>query len=89
MRLRQLFYLDLSNNSFEGSLPWDFSENLVQLRILYLGKNNFSGELPADFANLGGGRMKQLFLNDNSFTGEFPEGWSDTTMSKSTIQGAS
>jgi len=85
IRLRQLFYLDLSNNNFEGPLPFDFAANMVFLRILYLGHNQFSGTLPTDFSlQLGDGRLKQLFIPDNQFTGEFPsEGWDSYHMSTS------
>lgn len=82
--MRQLFYMDLSNNQFEGSLPSDFVELLVSLRILYLGHNNFSGDLPQDLPLLGEGRMKQFFINNNGFTGEFPgDGWDVFNLSKS------
>ena len=82
--MRQLFYLDLSHNQFQGQLPSDFVELLVSLRILYLSNNNLSGDLPEDLPFLGEGRMKQLYINNNAFTGEFPgEGWDPINLSKS------
>jgi hypothetical protein len=82
-RLRQLFYLDLSNNLFEGSIDHiDWAQMFPTLRVLYLEYNNFSGELPEGFPLMGGGLVKQVFLQGNAFTGEFPsKGWSDYYLS--------
>lgn len=83
MRLRKLFYLDLSNNQFEGPVPSDWVLYMQSLRILYLGHNRLSGQLPDDFSSIGGGRLKQLFIENNNFSGYFPgEGWDDYFMSK-------
>ncbi|CAB9521446.1 receptor-like protein kinase [Seminavis robusta] len=79
LRLRSLYYLDISDNAFEGSIAGiDWPQMLPALRIMYLENNKFSGELPQDFPQVGGGNVKQLFLQGNNFTGSFPSwGWSD------------
>ena len=83
MRLRNLYYLDLSNNQFEGPIPSDWTFYLQSLRIMYLTSNRLSGQIPEDFGTIGGGRLKQLFMNRNNFTGFFPtDSWDDYTMSK-------
>jgi hypothetical protein len=83
LRLRQLFYLDLSNNRFEGSISHiDWAQVVPTLQILHLEYNQFSGELPESFPLVGSGNMKQIFLQSNAFTGEFPsKGWSDYHLS--------
>lgn len=82
LNLRNLFYLDLGRNSFEGTIPIDWyegSNNMASLRHLHLDYNIFSGELNYNFPRLGSSRMDQIVLNDNQFSGEFPGGWDPLT----------
>lgn len=72
LRWRQIFYMDLGENQFSGTLPPDFGEESIRLRHLYLDHNNFEGNFPESYVNAGNARMQTLALNDNKFTGTFP-----------------
>ncbi|KAL2317135.1 hypothetical protein Fmac_031011 [Flemingia macrophylla] len=67
--LEGLVNLDLSNNSFTGSIPPDFG-NLKHLSILYLYQNKLSGKIPPE---LGACTMlTELVLERNFFHGSIP-----------------
>lgn len=71
-----LVSLDLSNNSFHGELPPEFSR-LRKLRAINLSFNNFTGNIPrflGDFQDL------QIFnIENNSFSGFIPSSISNMT----------
>ncbi|PIN26729.1 Serine/threonine protein kinase [Handroanthus impetiginosus] len=61
--------LDLSNNSFYGTLPQELP-NLHRLRLLDLSGNNLSGPLPLYFSSLP--NLRVLDLSGNYFSGPIP-----------------
>jgi len=68
--LTQLVRLDLSYNSFTGSIPNSTIASLTQLVILKLHNNNFSGSIPNSIASLT--KLALLNLSNNSFSGSIP-----------------
>mmetsp|Transcript_38149 Transcript_38149/g.92323 ORF Transcript_38149/g.92323 Transcript_38149/m.92323 type:complete len:470 (-) Transcript_38149:307-1716(-) len=72
LNLRQMFYMDLGYNKFDGELPPELGNEYVRLRHLYLDHNNFEGSVPESYINAGNGRIQTLTLNNNNFTGAFP-----------------
>ncbi|PIN25582.1 Leucine-rich repeat protein [Handroanthus impetiginosus] len=66
--LRNLLFLDLSDNLFSFHIPQSCFINLMSLGYLNLANNNFSGEIPnLDELEC---RVYSLHLRNNSFTGE-------------------
>lgn len=61
--------LDISNNSFEGSLPSELF-SLKNLNELKLDKNNFSGEISDEISNLK--QLSSLSMSDNKLDGPLP-----------------
>ena len=68
----QLQFLDLSNNSFFGTLPKWLPEKMPQLRILRVRSNMFSGHIPKGFTSLES--LQYLDLAHNYISGSIP--WS-------------
>ncbi|KAG0449693.1 hypothetical protein HPP92_027125 [Vanilla planifolia] len=66
----QLQILDLSNNSFSGTLSSEIS-SLPRLKMLILSKNSLSGDLPSEIGKLGG--LEVLDLSLNHFEGRIPD----------------
>ncbi|CAI0452253.1 unnamed protein product [Linum tenue] len=64
---QSLQFLDLSNNLFEGVVPFDIV-NLKNLVMLNLSANNFEGMVPSGFRNLEA--LKYLDLHGNSLSGD-------------------
>lgn len=65
----QLEFLDLSFNSFGGSVTTQLSV-LPKLRSLNFSSNNLTGAVPASMAR----SVEELVLSDNSFIGSIPSG---------------
>jgi hypothetical protein len=61
--------IDLSNNSFEGSIPGSIGW-LVSLHGLHMSHNNFTGQIPSQLHNLT--RLESMDLSFNSLSGEIP-----------------
>ena len=70
MRLRQMFYMDLGDNQFSGTLPP--IPEYVRLRHLFLDHNQFTGTVPQSYVVAGNGRIQTLEVNDNQLSGAFP-----------------
>ncbi|KAJ4827614.1 hypothetical protein Tsubulata_032476 [Turnera subulata] len=65
--------LDISDNSFSGSIP-DSLSNLKNLRRLGLSKNAFTGEIPVSLASLT--HLEELYLDSNYLIGPIPSSFS-------------
>ncbi|XP_024189672.1 receptor-like protein 6 isoform X1 [Rosa chinensis] len=64
--LRDLIYLDLSNNKFNGQIPTMLG-NLTQLTYLSLSNNYFHGSVPQSLFNLI--NLQNLYLGYNNLSG--------------------
>ncbi|KAL9316260.1 hypothetical protein ACSQ67_017261 [Phaseolus vulgaris] len=67
--LEDLINLDLSNNSFTGSIPLEFG-NLKHLSVLHLYENKLSGEIPQELGACSA--LTELVLMSNFFRGTIP-----------------
>uniref|UniRef100_A0A7N0U380 non-specific serine/threonine protein kinase n=1 Tax=Kalanchoe fedtschenkoi TaxID=63787 RepID=A0A7N0U380_KALFE len=67
---RNLWYCDISRNSFGGIFPL-VSGKLGVLRALYVSYNNFSGQIPTDLGEAV--QLEYLAMAANSFDGSIPE----------------
>ena len=72
LRLRVLFYFDLSHNKLSGSLPLDFAETSVQLSHLHLNHNELTGSVPSAYSTISNSHIISLTLNNNQFYGDPP-----------------
>ncbi|XP_023742217.1 probable LRR receptor-like serine/threonine-protein kinase At3g47570 isoform X1 [Lactuca sativa] len=62
-----LILIDLTNNSFHGSIPFEIKK-LHHLEKVYMGRNDLTGNLPLSYFN-NMPRLEKLYMNDNNFTG--------------------
>ncbi|KAL7597474.1 hypothetical protein Lser_V15G29313 [Lactuca serriola] len=69
VNLTYLNLLDLSSNSFHGTIPTIIS-SLTQLRYLDLGGNNLNGTIPRSIGSLT--QLRNLSLSSNSLYGTIP-----------------
>ncbi|XP_024189702.1 receptor-like protein 6 isoform X2 [Rosa chinensis] len=65
--LRDLIYLDLSYNKFNGQIPTAMLGNLTQLTYLSLSNNYFHGSVPQSLFNLI--NLQNLYLGYNNLSG--------------------
>ncbi|KAL9276661.1 hypothetical protein ACSQ67_025798 [Phaseolus vulgaris] len=86
MELRQLEYLNLSSNSFEGSHISEFLASLTKLKYLDLSSCQFMGEVPTQYLHIRGNslegdapsqlgnisHLQHLDLRYNSLEGNIP-----------------
>lgn len=70
--LPKLRLLRLSNNAFEGSLPWEKMVTYENLEQIDLAENRFSGTISGDFSRLVNLRLLSIFHNDG-MRGAMPE----------------
>ena len=69
--LPKLRLLRLSNNAFEGSLPWETLVTYENLEQIDLAENRFIGTISGDFSRLVNLRLLSIFHNDG-MRGEMP-----------------
>lgn len=67
--LKDLVYLDMSNNNLNGPIPESLYQ-LTNLEEIYLYKNGLSGSLSTSIGNLD--KLRRLHLSHNSLTGTLP-----------------
>ncbi|KAF3339722.1 putative LRR receptor-like serine/threonine-protein kinase [Carex littledalei] len=65
--IKTLTFLDISQNSLEGEIPWKGFENLMNLRYLDLSSNLLNGTIPLTIFKLR--HLRHLNLGANSLTG--------------------
>ncbi|XWS21004.1 hypothetical protein CRYUN_Cryun30bG0017600 [Craigia yunnanensis] len=70
--------LDISDNSFSGSIP--DSSNLTRLRRLCLSGNSLSGEIPVFLGSLS--HLEELYLDNNDLHGPIPSSFNNLTSLK-------
>ncbi|KAF7087060.1 hypothetical protein CFC21_090281 [Triticum aestivum] len=63
-----LRYLFLDSNMLGKTLPSNFGDTILNLKVLTLYENNFEGHLPASLGNISG--LKWLDLSFNNFVGQ-------------------
>ncbi|XP_004236615.1 leucine-rich repeat receptor-like tyrosine-protein kinase PXC3 [Solanum lycopersicum] len=68
--LKGLKWLDLSNNNFQGSIPFAFGK-LPELQYLDLSFNKFGNSIPSELGKLRS--LKALNLSKNWLTGAIPD----------------
>lgn len=68
-QLKSLKWLDLSFNTFHGSIPQSFG-NLSELEFLDLSYNKFDGSIPTELGKLK--NLKSLNLSNNLLVGSIP-----------------
>ncbi|XP_016704374.1 receptor-like protein 14 [Gossypium hirsutum] len=66
----QLQMLDLSNNQFQGEIPYSIKSNMSCLLYLGLSQNNLTGDLFPKNSSLP--NLRWLHLNNNRLSGTFP-----------------
>ncbi|KAH7846676.1 hypothetical protein Vadar_016871 [Vaccinium darrowii] len=67
--IQNIFYLELDNNSFGGSIPSELGLCKI-LTVLNLAGNQLTGLLPVELGNLGS--LEELKLEANKLIGEIP-----------------
>ena len=78
---RNTEYMDLSGNSFSGTLPSDFAAPLLEELILY--NNSISGTIPSSICSLS--QLVVLDLSGNKLTGEVPTCEEDSNSQMSSL----
>ncbi|XP_022895664.1 leucine-rich repeat receptor-like serine/threonine-protein kinase BAM3 [Olea europaea var. sylvestris] len=74
--MSSLWFLNISNNQFSGSLDWNYS-SLANLEVLDAYNNNFSAYLPLGILALK--NIKYLDMGGNYFYSKIPERYGDLT----------
>ncbi|KAI3667388.1 hypothetical protein L6452_42444 [Arctium lappa] len=70
-QLKSLKWLDLSFNTFHGSIPQSFGNSLSDLEVLDLSYNKFDGSIPIELGKLR--NLKSLNLSNNLLIGSIPD----------------
>ncbi|KAM3346285.1 hypothetical protein ACQJBY_020708 [Aegilops geniculata] len=74
--LTTLTAIDLSNNSFDGTIPVSFGR-LISLHVLNLSGNVFTGDIPQEFGRMT--QLESLDLSQNQLSGDIPEALTNLT----------
>ncbi|KAF8370006.1 hypothetical protein HHK36_031965 [Tetracentron sinense] len=69
--LPSIWFLDISENQFNGSIGAGICNNSTRIRVLNLSMNYFFGKFPAGFGNCSS--LEHLFLNSNHLWGSLAE----------------
>ncbi|KAJ8529492.1 hypothetical protein K7X08_036327 [Anisodus acutangulus] len=72
-RLPNVTHLNLANNLFSGSIPFNIGHLMTKLEVLDLSGNAFTGTIPYSIT-----KVKQLLgldLSDNHLSGKLPDWW--------------
>ncbi|XP_065034666.1 receptor-like protein EIX2 [Musa acuminata AAA Group] len=72
-----MYFLDLSNNSFSGTISLDIIMNMSYLSYLSLSKNNLSGQIPFSVCQLQA--LQVLDLSKNTLSGVLPNCWNNSS----------
>ncbi|XP_065033402.1 receptor-like protein EIX1 [Musa acuminata AAA Group] len=72
----RMYFLDLSNNSFSGTISLDIM-NMPYLLYLSLSKNNLSGQIP--FSVCQSQTLQVLDLSKNTLSGVLPNCWNNSS----------
>ncbi|CAL9757966.1 unnamed protein product [Musa acuminata subsp. burmannicoides] len=73
----RIYFLDLSNNSFSGTISLDIIMNMPYLLYLSLSKNNLSGKIPLSICQLQD--LMALDISKNLLSGELPNCWNNSS----------
>ncbi|KAK7268444.1 hypothetical protein RIF29_21142 [Crotalaria pallida] len=71
----QLWFLNLSYNHINGSLPRNIGTIMPNLESLLLGSNQITGSIPNSLCQI---ELEYLDLSKNKLSGEIPNCWRDT-----------
>ncbi|KAJ9553239.1 hypothetical protein OSB04_017284 [Centaurea solstitialis] len=69
--MRNLWYLDMSNNSFTGVIPQCSRNIILSIALIDMGSNRFQGTIPNVYEHCG--QLMGLILNGNQLEGEGAE----------------
>nr|GLL35658.1 LRR receptor-like serine/threonine-protein kinase ERL2 [Ipomoea trifida] len=70
--LKQLKFVDFSNNNLSGELPKEFVKGCINLQVLELANNNLQGQVLPTNSNMSS--LQYLGLANNRFSGELSRG---------------
>ncbi|KAM3198065.1 hypothetical protein ACQJBY_073262 [Aegilops geniculata] len=74
--LTTLTVIDLSNNSFDGTIPGSLGR-LISLHVLNMSGNAFTGDIPQEFGGMT--QLESLDLSQNQLSGDIPEALTNLT----------
>jgi Leucine-rich repeat (LRR) protein len=74
--LTTLTVIDLSDNSFDGTIPVSLGR-LISLLVLNMSGNNFTGDIPSEFGGMT--QLEALDLSQNQLSGDIPEALTNLT----------
>ncbi|VAH71565.1 unnamed protein product [Triticum turgidum subsp. durum] len=74
--LTTLTVIDLSNNSFDGTIPESLGR-LTSLHVLNMSGNAFTGDIPQEFGRMT--QLESLDLSQNQLSGDIPDALTNLT----------
>ncbi|XP_020412943.1 receptor-like protein 12 [Prunus persica] len=78
--LRQLQFLDLSNNRLSGTLPQCLGNFSNGLQVLNLGNNSFHGILPQTYTMASRSNLRMIDVSHNQLQGQLPRSLANCVM---------